>query len=271
MAHDLTRLEHLLYRLITAPSGVAEGLANEKSLGESGLATVIIGDERLSAEERVDIYANMYFYRILDALKEDFPATLAILGDERFHNLATGYLIDYPPSHFSITYAGARLADYVRTHPVREEFPFLADLVTMERALIDVFLAPDAKPLDAETMRAIPSEEWPTLHLRLHPAHQMLALQWNLAPILKAAGQGASLPQPEREDLATIVWRKRNTVFYRPIGAGERTAIDALVEGATFAAICEVIAGGVAEGEDPAPLINQRLASWIGDEMIVRE
>jgi hypothetical protein len=35
----------------------------------------------------------MYFYRLLDAIKEDFPATLKILGDFEFHNLITGYLI----------------------------------------------------------------------------------------------------------------------------------------------------------------------------------
>ena len=48
----------------------------------------------------------MYFYRILDVLKEDFPATLAVLGADNFHNLVTGYLIEYPPQHFSISYAG---------------------------------------------------------------------------------------------------------------------------------------------------------------------
>src|SRR5208283_5007423 len=98
MPSDLSWVEGLLYRLITAPSGVAEGLAQEKSLGADGLARVIVGDDRLNAEERVDIYANMYFYRILDVLKEDFPATLAVVGPERFHNLVTGYLIEYPPA-----------------------------------------------------------------------------------------------------------------------------------------------------------------------------
>src|SRR5208283_4803243 len=83
----LKRLESLLYRLITAPSGVAEGLAAERTLGAGGLDDLVLGDERLSAEARVDIYANMYFYRLLDALKEDFPATLTVLGDDNFHNL----------------------------------------------------------------------------------------------------------------------------------------------------------------------------------------
>ena len=99
-----------------------------------GLARVIAGDDRLSAEERVNIYANMYFYRILEVLEEDFPATRAVLGPERFHNLVTGYLIEYPPAHFSISYAGNHLADFLGDHPLREEFPFLENLARLERA-----------------------------------------------------------------------------------------------------------------------------------------
>ena len=85
MPTQLKELQSLLYRLITAPSGVAEGLVAERSLGAGGLEAIVRGDDRLSAEARVDIYANMYFYRILDALKEDFPATRAVLGGDNFH------------------------------------------------------------------------------------------------------------------------------------------------------------------------------------------
>ena len=271
MPSDLNWVESLLYRLITAPSGVAEGLAQEKSLAPDSLANVIIGDDRLTAEERVDIYANMYFYRLLDVLKEDFPATLAILGADRFHNLVTGFLIEYPPAHFSISYAGEHLADFIRAHPLCGEFPFLPDLARMERALIEVFHAPDAVPLDAQAMREIPAEQWPSMRLRLHPARQILALEWEIAPILKAVEQGDAPTPPGRDNLAMLIWRNRNSVFYRAIDEAERAAIDALASGTTFAEICEVIASGVAEGEDPAAAINQRLEVWLRDGLLVRD
>ena len=235
MPSDLNWVESLLYRLITAPSGVAEGLAQEKSLVSGGLTSVIIGDDRLSAEERVDIYANMYFYRILDVLKEDFPATLAILGAERFHNLVTGYLIEYPPAHFSISYAGNHLADFLADHPLREEFPFLADLARMERALIEVFHATDATALDAEQMRAIPPEDWPSLNLTLHPSIQTLELQWDVATILRAVEQGEEPSQPAREAIAMMVWRNRNRVYYRAIDDLEREQLAVISGGTSFA------------------------------------
>ena len=43
---------------------------------ESGGAEVLVrGDSRLCATERVNIYANAYFYRLLDCLHEEFPAS----------------------------------------------------------------------------------------------------------------------------------------------------------------------------------------------------
>jgi hypothetical protein len=270
MPSDLNWVERLLYRLITAPSGVAEGLANEKSLAPEGLERVIAGDERLSAEERVDIYANMYFYRLLDVLKEDFPATLAMVGAERFHNLVTGYLIEYPPAHFSISYAGNHLADFIHEHPLREEFPFLADLARVERALIEVFHAPGAVPLDAPQMRALPPKDWPALKLRLSPAHQILELEWDVAPILKAVEEGVEPSQPTRREIRMLVWRNSNRVYYRAIDSAERAALDAIGKGTTFAEMCEVIASGVEDG-DPSVAINQRLETWLRDGLLIRE
>ncbi len=269
MPSDLSWVESLLYRLITAPSGVAEGLAQEKTLAPGGLAQVIAGDDRLSAEERVDIYANMYFYRILEVLQEDFPAILAMLGGDRFHNLITGYLIEYPPAHFSLSQAGAHLADFVGSHPLRGEFPFLADLARMERALIDVFHAADAAPMDAQQMRAIAPQEWPALVLALHPANLILALQWKVAPILQAVERDEQLPEPERADLSMLVWRNRNHVYYRAIDAAERDQLAALSRGITFAEMCEMIAAAVDEG-DPAIAINERLERWLRDSLLVR-
>jgi hypothetical protein len=270
MASDLSWVEGLLYRLITAPSGVAEGLAQEKSLSSGGLARVIAGDERLSAEERVDIYANMYFYRILEVLQEDFPATLAMLGAERFHNLATGYLIEYPPAHFSIAYAGNHLADFLNDHPLREEFPFLRDLARLERALIDVFHAVDAVPLDAEQMRAIAPADWPSLQLRRHPASELLELQWDVASILQSVEQGEEPSAPAQGAMTVLVWRSHNHVYYRALDAAEHSQLAAIAKGTTFAEVCELIASEFDE-ESAAAAINQRLEAWLRDEILVHD
>ncbi|MGZ3621094.1 MAG: HvfC/BufC family peptide modification chaperone, partial [Candidatus Binataceae bacterium] len=184
----LENLQALLYRLITAPEGVAAGLAAERAPGPTtrdDLDQLIEGDDRLSAAERLEIYANAYFYRILDCLKEDFPATLATLGADNFHNLVTGYLIEYPPTEPSIAYAGRYMSEFLRHHPLSERWPFIAELARLERALTEVFHAAEAEPLSAEAMRSVAPEDWPAIMMRTHPALAIVDCEWRVDELLR--------------------------------------------------------------------------------------
>ena len=267
MPTQLKNLQSLLYRLITAPSGVAEGLAAERDLGAGGLGAIVLGDDRLSAEARVDIYANMYFYRILDALKEDFRATLAVLGDDNFHNLITGYLLEYPPTEPSISNCGRYLADYLREHAMRESAPFIADLAKLERAVVEVFQGPDARALDAEPLRAIAPEEWPAMKLAIQPSAQILALDWRVSELLRAVEENRPW-KAERAAVKVLVSRHNARVFYRDLDRAEADALEAAARGATFAEVCEVVAGCGGVG-DPVAAINRMLARWLSDGLLV--
>jgi hypothetical protein len=269
MQTQLKNLQSLLYRLITAPSGVAEGLAAERDLGASGLDAIVLGDDRLSAEARVDIYANMYFYRIRDALKEDFPATLAILGDDNFHNLVTGYLLEYPPTEPSISDCGQHLADYLRDHPLRENAPFVADLAKLERAIVEVFHGPNDAALDPDSLRATPPEDWPAMKLRIHPAAQILALEWRVSELLRAVEERSLWKPAERGAVKVLVWRRNARVFYRDLEDAEADALEAASRGATFAEICDVVATEAGD-EDLIAVMNRTLARWLSDGILTR-
>jgi Putative DNA-binding domain len=137
MRAGLGEVQRLLYRLITSPNGVEEGLVSEYGLPPGGLDAIISGDTRIGAVERVGIYADMYFYRLLDSFKEDFSATLKILGNVNFHNLITGYLAAYPPSQPSITDASQHLSAFAAASEWISQFPYVAELIRLERALIE--------------------------------------------------------------------------------------------------------------------------------------
>jgi hypothetical protein len=269
MPIHLKELESLLYRLITAPNGVAEGLAAERDLSAGGLDAIVLGDDRLSAEARVDIYADMYFYRIRDALKEDFAATLAVLGEDNFHNLITGYLIEYPPTEPSISHCGRYLADYLCDHPLREGAPFVADLAKLERAIVEVFVGLDSDAADPESLRVIPPEEWPAMKLRIHPAAQILALEWRVSELLRAVEEGHPWKPAERGAVKVLVWRRNARVFYRDLERAEADALEAVSRGATFAEICDVVAAN-ADDEDPVAAMNRMLARWLADGLLAR-
>ena len=145
-AHDLRRAQEVFWSLITAPEGVrpaVEELTRNGALREREVDEIFADDPRLRAVDRLDIYANMYFYRLLDGLAEDYPRVHAAVGADRFHNLATDYLLRHPSEHPSLRHLGRRLPVFLDAYPLREEFPYLADLARLDWAHVEVFDAPD--------------------------------------------------------------------------------------------------------------------------------
>ena len=269
MSLQLKHVQNLLYRLITAPEGVAEGLAAETALPSGGITHIIGGDERISAQDRVDIYANMYFYRLLEVLQEDYPATAAALGEANFHNVVTGYLLDYRPTEPSVMWAGKFLADYLRDHPMRAEVPFIADLAMLERSTIDIFCAADSPVLEAAEMHAVPPERWATVTMRRIPATAILKAGWKVVPVLRAIEEKTDWSTPAQEPNQILVWRRNSRVSYRELEDREAAAITALAETSTFGKLCEILAGDLPEDQAPG-VISATLARWLADGILTR-
>jgi len=265
---NLPELQTLLYQLITTPEG-AKRIGNERRSAPGRIETLVRGDQRLSAIERVNIYADAYFYRLLDCLYEEFPATFAVVGSDNFAALVRDYLLACPPTEPSIFYAGRYLDSFLRNHPLAKRWPFISELARLERAILDVFHAADTSTLSDEAMRAIPSEQWPAIKFETHPAVEILRNEWRVADVLCAVESGRGWSQPAHQKTAVLVWRQDAQVNYRDLEDMETKALALLSEGASFAAICEAIAA-LATGSDQVPLIGRLLARWLGDGIIVR-
>jgi uncharacterized protein (UPF0276 family) len=140
--------QRVFWNLITAPEGATT--ASEASK----IDAMIVGDE-LAAATRIDIYANMYFARLHDALMEDYEALEKSIGHANFHNLVTDFLLAHPSSNPSLRHLGTPLSAFVRGHAVSKDFPWAADLATLEWARVEAFDAANGTPIDGAVLGAI--------------------------------------------------------------------------------------------------------------------
>jgi putative DNA-binding protein len=256
----LGELQARFYGLVTAPEGVARTLA---ARGESPAAVeaMVAGDARLSAVERLDVYANMYFFRLLDVLRDDYPKVVAALGDAAFHNLVTDYLAACPPAHPSIAHAGAGLPRFLEAHAATRERPWLPGLATLERTHTELFDGPDADPVTMEELRRTTPGEMMTLVLRPIPCARLLSHPLAVSEAWESPG---SAPAAGPETL--LVWRQEFEVFHRPIPEEER-ALYGQLDGRTLQAICEHLPGTVQEA---AQSLFNVLGRWIADGVLAR-
>lgn len=272
MADELTPgslgdVQSTLYDLITAPAGVGKRLA-ELGRPSSDLEAIIKPTSRLTAVERVDIYANMYFYRILDVFRDEYTKVLAVLGDEAFHNVVTDYLLACRPAHPSLREAGARLPAFLGGHAMSNDRLWLAELARLERAHLELYDGPDAEVLSLGDLRALSPEALPTLRLRAVPSHAILRNEFTVSPLWRSLHAGEGYLEAPQCAETLLVWRQGRDVFHRAVDSDEQLLLPLIADGAPFEVVCERVADGVPESE-AVQRSFQILGRWVTDGLIM--
>lgn len=276
-AELLGGVQRRLWHLITDPDGVETALAASGDRDGARLATLLRADRDLSTSARLAVYANAYFVRIHDCLREDLGALAAVLGEAAFHDLVKTYLMVHPPSRPSLRHAGAWLAAHLWTEPFAMTFSrrcaYAADLADLERAIAEAFYAQDAPAIGTEVLALLPPGEWAELRFDLTPSLRILRCDWPVDLVrdhydaLFESSPGE--PQLVIADPTQIrVWRHDERVLHRAISPLEATALAAVAAGDSFGAICDCVAGAVGDAEAPGVSAGL-IASWLAAGLIV--
>jgi hypothetical protein len=232
--------------------------------GPAADATSLVrGDARASAEERLAVYSFMYGARLVEALESQFPRLGRLLGAEAFAELTTDYVADRPSRHPSLRELGRALPGWLTAQ--RPEAPALAPLAALEWARADVYDLADEPAMTLEALRAIPPERFGELPLKLIAAHRFVAVErgtealWDglsppaaalpaMPPVSPEAGRGATL----------LVWRQEIAAFHRAVDPEERAALALVSAGSRFGVICDLLS--VAHGDEAAAA---RAFAWL--------
>jgi hypothetical protein len=202
-------------------------------------ASFVKPNDRLSSVERLEIYSRSYWFRVSDALYDDFPGLRAVIGQRAFHRLSRAYLADCPSQ-----FAGSRHA-------------LALDMVRLEWAHIEAFDNAAEKVLGPEDLL----ELGPGLRVTLQPYIRLLALQYPVDDLRIRGTAGASRLKPELIFLA--VHRMNFTVYYRRIAPEEYRLLTGLHDGQTVGrAIREAFRNSSASAEEQQSMLEKWFAVW---------
>jgi hypothetical protein len=220
-------------------------------------AEALVHGGALSAEERVGIYSEMYWLRMRDALREDFPSIVRELGDEDFEVLVAKYLREHRSSHFSLAMAGRQMAAFLETMTV-EGAPYLSSLAALERARTECFVAPDSAVLELAALQALASA-FATARLVPSASLQVLTLSHDVGS--RVSDGEANV---EARKTHVVVWRRDWRVLHAEVAADEADALRRVLAGQGVAEVCEAFV----EREDPASAAFAAIGSWVSEGMM---
>lgn len=222
---------------------------------ERDASEVFVGTDELGAEERIRIYANMFIWRQIDALRDDFPKLATLLGDEGFYQMAEQYLAAHPSTHPSLSRLGDELPAWLDRQPGPR--PDLADLARLELARNQVFEEAEVELAGPDLLRES-AEAVPELRLALAPAVRLLSLGSDVSEVWKHIEDGLPAPPPSPGRAHLAVWRKGYDVFHARIEADEAKALRVLQEGRPLGVVCEAFS----DRPDAVEAAFRAVTSW---------
>ncbi|MBK7844175.1 MAG: putative DNA-binding domain-containing protein [Bdellovibrionales bacterium] len=266
-APSLRDLQLWLKWIITDPRGLTEALNNPApnitkckdryTRPTPSYMRYIVGDSAATSIERLDVYAEGYFSRILEGMSESFHRTKKVVGDDAFTKLVAEYLKVYPSKFTSIDEVGYRFASFIAEVDDADLAEWVSDLAHFEWSWIESFYAGEITVTD----------DWredlstnPKVRLQVHPSARLIHSQWSIGNLIEALDSDVGIDSVEvskRAETGIIIYRFQNEVHWEALEMSIFRLVQDLKNGTPLS---DVLAQS--ECVDPQA-ISQNFSHWV--------
>ena len=262
---SLERLEHWMQAVVIYPGGAEAGVRSRPArellpAAARDLESVVLPSKSLSSAERLEIYAHMYYARLIEVMEGEYPTLRQLFGAHEFAETCRRFVAKHPSRSRTLNSLSEKFPDFLaRTLPRTSRNGLAVDVARIERAMEDVFDAPRAEPMTAAQFAAIGATEWETTALRVNPALRFLKLRYPANGYMTSLRRGDKPRVPRPRATCVIVFRRGFQVFRRDQEPEQFRLLQALAGGRPLAAAVRAGIGGNAGSADR---VAKRLRSW---------
>jgi hypothetical protein len=265
----LDHVQRWMQAVIEHPGTAEEAVrspAARTELDPDTIEGVILPSKTLSSVERVGVYQGMYLLRMIEALEGDYPAVAHYLGSDGFAELVERYAKAHPSRSYTFNRFGGKFPEFVRDAKWLRRRAVLSDLARLERAVTEVFDAPQSPSWPAEEIEKIPPEAWEAAVLQPIAAFRVLSFAYPVNAYLQSVkSDDHDHPALPRRATWVAVYRKNYEVWRLDLGRPAFRFLHALSSGRPFGkAVTEAARGLQGNAGDQ---IFRWLRSWVAEGM----
>jgi hypothetical protein len=239
--------ERWMQSVITHPRGVEAGIAHPPARNSMGVTTaeiesIVCRSRSLTAAERMRIYHNAYFARLVECLEGDFPVFRQTVGDDAFRQFALEYIAQQPSRSYTLGRFGDGFVGFLRESCPNSDSgdpsaanwsEFVIELARFEHFIAEIFDGPgiEARPgLDIERLRT--SDTWSEARLVPAPCLRLIRLPFAVHDWFEQRGDMGLSHALERRDIWLVLTRRDFQVVWHEVEAGEFHLLQRMAEGA---------------------------------------
>lgn len=279
---DLAQLQREMAAAVMQPLTSDEQMRSQSSDGRAMSAVAesfIAPNSRLNAFERLEIYNRQYWFRVMGALSEDYPALRAVVGSNRFEGLSVAYLTEHPSRSFTLRNLGSKLPEWLAGHRewTGKRQRLAVDVARIEWAFVESFDSAERTSLTLDQIATLDAGS----RLALQPHLQLLALNYAADELVLAlhdrqkrdkseagvkqedqAGEAVRLPRLRPRTVWLAAHRVDLSIYYRRLRREEFQTLLAIRRGLTLADALET---GFTDSRTPAMRKPQLVREWFAN------
>ena len=276
----LADIQRTMAQAIMRPLTSGEGMQRDNA---DAAARIIKPNDRLDSFERLQIYNQQYWWRLLGNFGEDFHGLRAVIGQRKFDRLATAYLESCPSMSWSLRDLGEKLEGFIVAHPefVTPHEKLAVEMVRVEWARIVAFDGPERPRIDPARIAKIAPEKlrigiqpYVSLIEMWHPIDDLLGKLKNAAIETGSVSNAVAATRsrrrkrlaarPRKSPMYLAVHRHDLSVFYKRLEPAAYALLVALREGETLDAACaHALAGAKELPEQSAARVQAWFSNWM--------
>lgn len=172
------------------------------------LSATLKSNSRMQALDCLAIYQRSYYARLLNCMKEQFPALCYSLGEELFNDFSKEYLKTCKPSSYTLYDLGKRFPNFLNDtqptyHDDRPQEPwvkFMIDLASFEYLVFSLF---DAKGNEKDLFASVDTSD---SQLKLQKCFALASYDFDVASYYHAVrkNEKPALPSIKKTRLALV-------------------------------------------------------------------
>ena len=270
-------------RPLTTDETMIEQL-DDGSIMSDRAAAYVKPNRHLSAFERLEIYNRQYWFRVMAALAEDFPALEAVVGSEQFETLARDYLAAHPSRSFTLRNLGSHLPAWLAANPkyAADRAELAIDVARVEWAFAEAFDQAEFTSIGADEIAQLGDDS----KIRLQPHVQLLALHYPVDDLVlsvhrqrvrpevasqASSGEGNTLhpslpiamPEVDRSEIWMAVHRHNLVVYYKRLAREEFELLTSFSNGGSLGDALEAgfLYSSITPGEQAAK-VSEWFCNW---------
>ncbi len=292
----LHSLQSWMQAVVTHPSGIVAGINSDAAQAWAGVSvenieSIIGRSQSLGSVERLAVYGNAYFARLLECLGEEFPAVKQLLGEDAFNTIGFQYLQACPSRSYTLNELGRSFPNFLReTRPQDVPAPswpdLLINLATVERTYSEVFDGTGIEPLDdadadsstwakllaagfraltPDELAAIGPEDMGAIQLQAAPCLRLLTLDFPAHEFISALrrSENAEVTPPPAQPTLLVVTRRDFVVRRSVVSKFEFAVLQALLAGESLSAALQTAADFASDDLPSSTNIAAGFEGWV--------